>query len=116
MPEGKKGRKLSRTKGHRKALISNLSTALFQYEQITTTQAKAKELRKTAERLISLAKKGDLSSRRLAVRVVKDKKILKKLFDTIGTRFKDRKGGYTSITKLAPRKGDAAPRAIIRLL
>ncbi len=116
MPEGKKGRKLSRTKGHRKALLSNLSTALFQYEQITTTQAKAKELRRTAERLITLAKRGDLSARRLANKVVKDKKVLKKLFNTIGVRFKDRKGGYTSITKVAPRQGDAAPRAIIRLL
>ncbi|MFH1783968.1 MAG: 50S ribosomal protein L17 [bacterium] len=116
MAEGKNGRKLSRTKGHRKALMSNMATSLLQYEQITTTQAKAKELRKVVERLITLSKKGDLSSRRLALRTLRDKKILKKLFDTLGERFKERKGGYTSIIKIPPRKGDAAPQAIIRLL
>lgn len=116
MAEGKKGRKLGRQKGHRKALMSNLARSLFKYEQITTTEAKAKELRRVAEKLITMAKKNDLASRRLANGILNDKEILKKLFDNIAPRFKDRKGGYTSIVKMEQRKGDAARMAVIKLL
>ena len=116
MAEGKKGRKLGRQKGHRKALMSNLVKSLFQYEQITTTEAKAKELRRVAEKLITMAKKNNLASRRVVNGILNNKEILKKLFDNIAPRFKDRKGGYTSIVKMGQRKGDGAHQANIRLL
>ncbi len=116
MPKGKNGTKLGRTKGHRKALLSNLVIELFKYEQIKTTEAKAKELKRLAEKMISLAKKNDLASRRLAGRVVKNREVLKKLFDNISVRFKERKGGYTRIIKGGLRKGDAASESIIKLI
>lgn len=97
------------------ALLRNLATSLFLHERIQTTEAKAKELRPFAERLISLAKRGDLHSRRLAGRHIADRDALQKLFDQIGPRFRERNGGYTRILKLGARKGDGAELALIEL-
>jgi large subunit ribosomal protein L17 len=115
MRHGIAGRKLNRTSSHRKALFCNLATNLLEHEQIKTTLPKAKDLRKVVEPLITYAKKGDLASRRQAARIVKDPAILKKLFDEIGPRFKERPGGYTRVMKFGFRQGDAAPMAIIAL-
>jgi large subunit ribosomal protein L17 len=96
-------------------LLRNLLTSLFHYEKIVTTEAKAKELRKLADKIITLAKRGDLHARRQAAEVIQDEDTLKKLFDLIGTRYKDRNGGYTRMTKLEYRMGDGAPLAAIEL-
>jgi large subunit ribosomal protein L17 len=111
-----KGRQLSRTASHRKALLNNLATSLFQHGRIVTTTAKAKELRPFAERLITLARRGDLHARRLAARRIKDRTVLARLFDEIGPRFAGRPGGYTRILRLGHRGGDAADTAQIELL
>lgn len=111
-----KGRALSRTSSHRKATLRNLATSLFRHERIETTTAKAKELRPYAERLITLARRGDLHSRRLAARSVSDRSVLGKLFDDIAPRFSARPGGYTRILKLGTRRGDAAEMALIELV
>lgn len=111
-----RGRKLSRTPSHRKAMFSNMATSMFEHERIQTTTAKAKEVRRIVERLITLAKKGDLSARRLAGRTVRDGEVLKKLFDDIGPRYQDRAGGYTRIVKLGQRAGDNAPMSLIELV
>lgn len=116
MRHRKSGRKLGRTTAHREMLLRNLVTSLFLYEKIVTTEAKAKELRKLAERMITLAKRQDLHARRQASEVVADEKVLKKLFDSIGGRYRDRNGGYTRITKLDYRMGDGAPLAAIELV
>jgi large subunit ribosomal protein L17 len=110
------GKRLGRSSAHRKALFRNLVTELFRHEQIRTTEAKAKAIRPQAERLISLAKRGDLHARRTAARDVQDPEILRKLFDEIAERFEDREGGYTRVYKLGPRKGDAAPVVLISLV
>lgn len=110
------GRKLGRSSAHRKALFRNLVTDLFRHEQIRTTEAKAKAIRPRAERLITLARRGDLHARRLAARDVQDPEILQKLFDELAERYEDREGGYTRIYKLGPRKGDAAPVVLISLV
>ncbi len=115
MRHRRKGRQLSRTRPHRRALLRNLATSLFLHERIRTTEAKAKELRPFAERLITLAKKGDLHSRRVAGRHIADREALQKLFDQIGPRFGERPGGYTRIVKLGARKGDGAELALIEL-
>ncbi len=109
-------RRLGRPMGHRKALVRNLVTALLEHEKIETTEVKAKEVRIVTENMISLAKKGDIHSRRQAARMISNKEILKKLFDEIATRYQDRDGGYTRIVKLGPRRGDASPMAIIELI
>jgi large subunit ribosomal protein L17 len=111
-----KGRKLSRTASHRRATLRNLATALFRHERIQTTSAKAKELRPYAERLITLARRGDLHSRRLAGRKIEDRQVLGKLFDDIAPRFAERPGGYTRILKVGNRKGDAAEMSLIELV
>jgi large subunit ribosomal protein L17 len=111
-----KGRALSRTSSHRKATLRNLATSLFRHERIETTTAKAKELRPYAERLITLARRGDLHSRRLAARSVSDRAVLGKLFDDIAPRFAARPGGYTRILKTGTRRGDAAEMALIELV
>ena len=116
MRHKRKGRKLGRTSAHRKAMLANMVVSLFQHEKIKTTEPKSKELRRTAEKLITLAKRGDLHARRLAARTVQDKQILRKLFDDIAPRYADRNGGYTRITKLGPRFGDSAPMAVIELV
>lgn len=116
MRHRKKGRNLSRSPSHRKALMRNMAMSLFQHERITTTTARAKELRPYAERLITLAKRGDLHARRLAARRITDRDVLGKLFDDIAPRYSERPGGYTRILKLGNRKGDAAEMALIELV
>ena len=102
--------------GHRKALTRNMTTSLFLHERIRSTHAKCKELRRVAERIITLAKRGDLHARRLAARTVQDKAVLRKLFDVYGPRFAERPGGYTRIVKLGLRSGDRAPMSMIEIL
>ena len=116
MRHRKKGRNLSRSPSHRRALLRNMATSLFRHERIRTTTARAKELRPYAERLVTLARRGDLHARRLVARRIADREILGKLFDDIGPRYADRPGGYTRILKLGPRKGDAADMALIELV
>ena len=111
-----KGRQLSRTSSHRRALLNNMATSLFEHERIVTTEAKAKELRPFAEKLITLARRGDLHARRLVERKVKNREFLSKLFAEIGPRFAGRPGGYTRILKLGHRPGDGADQARIELL
>ena len=111
-----KGRQLSRTSSHREALLRNMATSLFRHGRINTTVAKAKELRPFAERLITLAKRGDLHSRRLAGRKIADQDVLFSLFSSIGPRFAERPGGYTRILKLGHRAGDGAEVALIELV
>jgi large subunit ribosomal protein L17 len=110
------GRKLQRTSAHRIALFRNMSAALIKHEQITTTLAKAKELRPYVEKLITLAKKGGLSNRRLAHARLLDDAQLVKLFDTLAGRYADRNGGYTRVIKTGPRASDASPMAIIEFV
>jgi large subunit ribosomal protein L17 len=112
----RRGRKLSRTREHRKALIRNLTTALFAKDSIVTTVAKAKEARKTAERMIRFAVKGDLAARRQVLKTVRNESVVKKLFEEIGPRYADRPGGYTRILRLGRRKGDCAETAILQLV
>jgi len=110
------GRKLGRTMAHREMMMRNLVTSLVLYEKIITTAAKAKDLRGVAEKMVTLAKREDLHARRQASEVLTDDKALKKLFETIGARYRDRNGGYTRITKLDYRMGDGAPLAAIEFL
>jgi large subunit ribosomal protein L17 len=110
------GRKLQRTSSHRTAMFRNMAAALIKHEQITTTTAKAKELRPYVEKLITLAKKGGLSNRRLAHARMLDDAQLVKLFDVLAARYADRNGGYTRIIKAGIRASDAAPIAIIELV
>ncbi|MDM8519641.1 50S ribosomal protein L17 [Anaerolineales bacterium HSG6] len=111
-----KGRKLSRSTKHRKALLRNLATELFRHNRIKTTEAKAKSVQPIAERLITLAKRGDLHARRLAARDIYDPAILQKLFDDIAPVIESEAGGYTRIYKLGPRQGDAANVALIEIV
>ena len=110
------GRKLQRKTGHRKALFRNMAAALIKHEQIVTTAAKAKELRPYVEKLITLAKRGGLSNRRLAQSRLQDDTQLKKLFDVLAERYADREGGYTRIIKAGVRASDAAPIAVIEFV
>jgi large subunit ribosomal protein L17 len=111
-----KGRQLSRTSSHKRALLNNMATSLFEHGGIVTTEAKAKELRPFAERLITLARRGDLHARRLVERRIKNREVLGRLFREIGPRFASRPGGYTRILKLGHRVGDGADTARIELL
>jgi large subunit ribosomal protein L17 len=111
-----KGRQLSRTSSHRRALLNNMATSLFEHGRVITTEAKAKELRPFAEKLITLARRGDLHARRLVERRIKDRETLSRLFSEIGPRFAARPGGYTRILKLGHREGDGADIARIELL
>ena len=110
------GRKLQRTSSHRAALFRNMAAALIKHEQITTTVAKAKELRPYVEKLVTLAKRGGLSNRRLAQSRLMDDAQLTKLFDVIATRYADRDGGYTRIVKLGPRRSDSAEMVFLELV
>jgi len=110
------GRGLSRSSSHRRSLFRNLVTDLLNYEKITTTEAKAKEMRSLAERMITLGKEGGLHSRRQALSFVLDKKVTDKLFAELASRYAERSGGYTRITKLGPRLGDNAAMAIVELV
>jgi large subunit ribosomal protein L17 len=112
----KKGRQLSRTRSHRKATLRNMATSLFLHERIETTTAKAKELRPYAERLITLARRGDVHARRLVSMKIQDRQVLGKLFDDIAPRYMERPGGYTRVLKLGNRKGDAAEMSLIELV
>ena len=112
----KSGRKLNRSASHRWALMRNLVTSLFQYERIQTTDPKAKELRGLADQVIGLGKQGTLHARRQALGIVQDEAVVRKVFDTLAPRFKDRPGGYTRIVKVGWRHGDGAPISLIELL
>ena len=116
MRHKKKGKKLGRDHEHRLSLLRNQVISLFTQGRITTTLAKAKETRRYAERMITLAKKGDVHSRRMARRFLVDRKVTNRLFEEIAPLFKDRNGGYTRILKLGERKGDGAHMAILELL
>ncbi|MXP09978.1 50S ribosomal protein L17 [Pseudoblastomonas halimionae] len=116
MRHGISQRKLSRKSGHRKALFRNMAVALIKHEQITTTVPKAKELRPYVEKLVTLAKRGGLSNRRLAMSRMGDETQVKKLFDTLADRYSDRDGGYTRIVKAGIRASDSAPIAIIEFV
>ena len=109
-------RKLGRRAGGRRALLRDVVTALFQYGRITTTEVKAKEIRPFAERLITLAKRGDLHARRLVAAELVKPEVVQKLFAEIAPKFAGRPGGYTRILKVGPRRGDAAPMAVIELV
>ena len=116
MRHGNRGRKLNRTASHRKAMFANMSAALIKHEQIMTTAPKAKELRPYVEKLITLAKRGGLSNRRLAMSRLGDETQLKKLFDVLAERYGDRDGGYTRVIKAGYRGSDAAQMAVIEFV
>ncbi len=116
MRHGNANRKLNRTSSHRKAMFANMSAALIKHEQITTTLPKAKELRPIVEKLITLAKRGDLHARRQAIAQIRDEDQVRKLFAVLGDRYKGRQGGYTRIMKAGFRYGDNAPVAVIEFV
>ncbi len=116
MRHNKSGRKLGRKTAHRKALMSNLASALITHKKIKTTDAKAKELRMFVEPLVTFAKKGDIHSRRQVLRKIPHKTIVRELFDNVGPAFSDRNGGYTRITKLGFRDNDCAPMSVIEFV
>ena len=116
MRHRKTGRKLGRNSSHRKAMFRNMMTSLFQHGSIKTTEARAKELRRFAERLVTLGKRGTLHHKRIAAKTIQDRAVLAKLFDEIAPGFKDRHGGYTRIIRLGRRRGDAALMTVIELL
>jgi len=116
MRHRKQGRKLNRTSSHRTAMFANMAAALIRHEQIVTTVPKAKELRPIAERLVTLAKRGDLHARRQAISRIRDKDAVSKLFETIGPRYEARSGGYTRIMRAGFRYGDNAPLAVIEFV
>lgn len=109
-------RKLGRPSGHRKTMLKNLTTDLLKYGRIETTEARAREVRRVTEKIITLAKKDDLASRRLVLKQVLDETTVKNLFENIAPKYKDRNGGYVRIIKSAPRRGDATPTAIVELV
>ena len=110
------GRKLGRPTGHRRAMFRNMVTDLLRHEHIQTTEPKAKEVRALAEKIITYGKRGTLHDRRLALAFVWKKDVVDKVFDTLAKRYQERNGGYTRILKTGPRKGDAAPMAILELM
>jgi large subunit ribosomal protein L17 len=116
MPTPTKGPRLGGSPAHQKLMLANLATSLFEHGRITTTEARARRLRPVAEKLITFAKRGDLHARRQVLTVVRDKSVVHTLFTEIGPSFAERHGGYTRITKIGPRKGDAAPMAVIELV
>ncbi|MFI6423989.1 50S ribosomal protein L17 [Promicromonospora sp. NPDC050880] len=116
MPTPTKGARLGGSPAHERLILANLSTSLFEHGRITTTETKAKRLRPLAERLITFAKKGDLSARRRVLTVVRDKGVVHTLFTEIAPAMAERNGGYTRITKIGTRKGDNAPMAVIELV
>ena len=116
MRHRKLGRRFSRDPGHRQAMFQALASALIRHEQIVTTLPKAKDLKRVIDKYITLAKRGDLNSRRLAASRLRDEDMAKKLFDVLGPRYKDRSGGYSRVVKAGFRFGDMAPRAVIELI
>lgn len=109
-------KKLGRTSSHRRALLRHLVTELLEHDRIQTTEAKARALRPLAEKMITLAKRGDLHARRQAAAFLTNEDVLKRLFDELGPRYQDRNGGYTRLLKLGPRRGDAAPMSLVELV
>ena len=116
MRHRKSGRKLNRSSSHRKAMFANLAASLIRHEQITTTLPKAKDLRPIVEKLVTLAKRGGLHARRQAIAEIGDRELVRKLFDTIGPRYKERNGGYLRVLKAGFRYGDSAPMAVIEFV
>lgn len=116
MPRPSKGARMGGSASHERLILANLATALFEHGRITTTEARAKRLRPVAERLVTIAKKGDLHARRQILAVIRNKDVVHTLFAEIGPRYENRQGGYTRIIKIGPRKGDNAPMAIIELV
>jgi len=108
--------KLGRNTGHRKAMLRNLVTSLLRDERITTTESRAKEVKSIAEKMVTLAKQGDLSARRQALEYIYEEKVVRKLFDTYGPRYAERQGGYTRIVKLGHRRGDAAQMVLLEMV
>ena len=116
MPTPTKGARMGGSPAHQKHMLANLAASLFEHGKITTTEARARRLRPYAEKLITFAKRGDMHARRQVLTVISDKGIVHNLFTEIGPAMADRPGGYTRITKIGPRKGDAAPMAVIELV
>jgi len=116
MPRPRKGARFGNSGAHEKIILANLAGSLFWEGQITTTLAKAKAMRPLAEKLITRARKGDLHSRRVVLKTIRDNEVVTKLFDEVAPRYTERPGGYTRITKLGPRRGDGAEEAIIELV
>ena len=116
MPKPKKGPRLGSGPAHQKLMLSGLASSLIRDGKIKTTEARAKAVRPVVEKLITKAKKGDLASRRLVLRTVPDREIVHKLFSEVAPQYAERNGGYTRIVKLGPRKGDAAPMALVELI
>jgi large subunit ribosomal protein L17 len=116
MPQPRKGKRLGGSAAHQKAIMSNLAKSLIEHERLETTQTRAKEVQPLVEKLVSMAKRGDLHARRRALSIIHDKDIVHKLFDEIGPRYSDREGGYSRVVKTGPRKGDAAPMAVIEFV
>ena len=116
MRHGKSGSKLGRTSSHRKAMLRNMVTSFLKYEKIKTTDVKAKELKKVAEKMITLGKRGDLHARRQALAFVRDPDVVGKLFSDLSVRYRDRAGGYTRIVKMGYRTGDNAPLSVVEFI
>ena len=116
MRHGKAHRKFNRTAEHRKAMFENMASSLIKHEQIVTTLPKAKDLRPFVEKLVTLGKRGNLHARRQAIAALQDEAIVKKLFEVLATRYKDRHGGYTRVLKAGFRHGDSAPEAVIEFV
>ncbi len=116
MRHGKAGKRLGRTSSHKKAMVRNMVTSLFEHERIVTTTPKAKEVRKVADKMITLAKRGDLHAKRQAMSFIRSRDVVAKLFNEIQEQFAERNGGYTRIIQTGQRRGDAAPMAILELV
>lgn len=116
MPQPKKGRRLGGSPAHQKAILTNLAKALIEHERIKTTKAKAKGLQPLVDKLVGMAKRGDLHARRKALAIITDRDIVHKLFEEIGPRYEEVDGGYTRVVKIGPRKGDAAPMVVIEFV
>ena len=116
MRHRKSGLKLNRTPSHRKAMFRNMVTSLLKHDRIRTTDSKAKELRRWADHIVTLAKRGDLHARRQALAIIREKNVVHKLFEEAGERFGDMPGGYTRVVKIGRRPGDAAPMSMIELV
>lgn len=116
MPQPKKGRRLGGSSSHQRAILANLARELIEHERIKTTHAKAREVQPLMDKLVGLAKRGDLHARRQALAIIPDRDVVHKLFAEIGPRYEDREGGYTRLVKIGPRQGDAAPMAVIELV
>ena len=116
MRHRKAGRKLGRVSSHRKAMLNNMTTSLLKHERIITTDAKAKELRSVAEKVITLGKRGSLHARRQTLSLIRDSQVTEKVFDELSSRYSDRQGGYTRIIKVGYRDGDNAPLSVVELI